>query len=833
MFKFLNRVLAAAVAVGCCLTSASWAQSPASTRALGIDDIVALEAFGRGGFSPDGRWAIYEKRGAYDTIPRFEFAQRSTWSIMDLWLIDLEQQGAAPERLLPVEGPGLLRVAWSPTGKRLLIYRLQGSRFEIGIVTLADRSVRWTGLVPEIPGIGASAQWVSDDAVIVMTRPDGSLPGLLRYHSEAHSRMTVAWDRTEQGREPSRTVIETRGGVATAETPEPPRGLVLVDAPSGNTRTLARGSITDFEVSPDHSRVAIVAGAEAIPMTPGPILQAENARRQRLSILRLADGAIDRPMEWGDVGPHLLRWSPDSASLLVWAREDGAEWTDGDLTRVSAREAVRLERGDLTPGTSTEILRGVRADWLGDTPVLYARNADGSRFDWHGLSSAEAPRVLTGALTSVPALLSAVSPGAISLMAEGSLWTVDATALRRVSASGVVVREAVAGDAEAVTRLRIEAPRRGWTPVLGAEGESRIIDQGGQDRRLGPGRSASLRTLAVSPQAMLVLDRSGLVETLRLRTEDGDYPLDAANARFAEVELPAPVAVPHLDASGNPTRSFLFLPKGGVSDTTPGLIVMVYPGGTETGAWSGPLTLTYGFRPEVLAGAGFSVLSPSMPMNVPAAERGDVYLQSVDLAVDAALAAVPELPSGRIGLLGHSFGGYAVLEIAARSHRYRSVVASSSFTDLFNVWGEFTPQGRILPEDGFAMRNQQGWVEAGQGMIPATPWGDPAAYIASSPLFAAERITAPVLLLTADRDYVPMSQSEEMFSALHRLGGRARLVTYWAEHHASWSPANIRDRYGQIIDWMTTTLAAPVELGATAPGGAPTREPIPRTPPPR
>lgn len=57
-------------------------------------------------------------------------------------------------------------------------------------------------------------------------------------------------------------------------------------------------------------------------------------------------------------------------------------------------------------------------------------------------------------------------------------------------------------------------------------------------------------------------------------------------------------------------------------------------------------------------------------------------------------------------------------------------------------------------------------------------------------------------------DFVTTSQSERMFSALSRLGGRARLVTYWGEEHFNWSPANIRDLYGQIFDWLETTLAA-------------------------
>ena len=81
-------------------------------------------------------------------------------------------------------------------------------------------------------------------------------------------------------------------------------------------------------------------------------------------------------------------------------------------------------------------------------------------------------------------------------------------------------------------------------------------------------------------------------------------------------------------------------------------------------------------------------------------------------------------------------------------------------------------------------------------------------YAKASPWLAADRIHRPVLLITADMDFVTTSQSERMFSALSRLGQQARLVTYWGEEHFNWSPANIRDLYGQIFDWLKTTLCA-------------------------
>lgn len=820
MAGILDRLIGAAMALAF-FAAPVMAADPTGMRPLTAEDIVGLEAFGRGGISPDGRWAIYEKRGRYDAIPRFDYAQRSAWATVELWVVDLERPEARPELLLPGEGRGILRVAWSPTGKRLLVHKFRDGRLEAGVVDIGRRSVAWTGLTPEIPVDGASSEWIDDDRLIVMTRPAGSLPQVMRYYSGSQERLPEAWRRTSLGQEASRTVVETEGGVVRSEVPEPERALVLIDLAAREHRLLTQGGIVDFSLSPDRRSLAVVADGEPMSISAGELLQADADRRRRLSIVGLEDGSLTRALDY-DVAPHLLRWSPESRSVLVWVRRDGATWSEGGLAQVSAAEVKMSDLGGLTPGTPAEILRGVRADWMGRAPVVYARERDGTRFDWHVVVPGEEPRAITAHLASSPPSLAAVDGDGLRFFADGSLWASDARSTRRLTPEGPAVRAAVVGDPEEVFRLKINnPPRQDWVAAIGGRGESLVISEAGRVSQLGPDGDGDPRTLAVSPEASLVLTREGLVETLHLRTAGRDDRLDRVNASLSNVSFPKPTPIDHLDALGRPTRSWLFLPTDrGVGEAL-GLIVQVYPGATESGYWSGPLTLTYGIRAEVLAGAGFAVLSPSIPADPSAPQNGDLYLQSVDLSVDAALAAFPTLPSDRMAVIGHSFGGLAALQIASRTDRYRAFVASSAPTDAFGFWGEFDTATRIQPEDGVRMRNQQGWAEVGQGRLGGSPWEVPQAYIAFSPYFVAERITAPTLLITADLDYVPMSQAERVFSVLYREGRKARIVTYWGEHHQLWSPANIRDRYLQITEWLSLTLAAPASGNSQDPGELP------------
>lgn len=786
-----------------------------TVRPLTIAEVLRMESFGAAAISPDEHWVVFERRAPYDSLPRYDLGQRSVWAASRVWIADLKAADAPAPLLSGDEGVTL--GGWSPSGRRLLVFRLTERAWEAGVVSLPDRSVRWTGLTPDLPLTGAAFAWRDDDRLLLTTRPDGSLPWPLAYDGQSQVEAADLWREAAAGRL-SKVAIEGRDGVLTGR-PEAERRLVELDARTGMVRPLSGGVVQDFALSPDGRVIAVLSAGDPVPLARDRVVQTDMAQRSRLVLVDLTTGARTVPADRLDVAPHLLRWSADSGRLLLWARRDGLDWRAGGLASVARSGRVNwFDRGALDPlvaGQTIDQLRGVAADWLGDTPILYARPERGGRFDWFALESGGA-RAVTEGLRLPPGRLAATPRDAALLVGDGELWRIEAgEAARPVAGRGDYV-DATFNDLQKPVRLRSNEPPR----------RSRVwVEDGGRLRSVEPPAVHDIGPVADGARVVAAEGRTAVILTSRnggavldLLQNGGTRRLAAINMAVAERILSAPRAVDHQDRLDRLVRSWLFPPADRPIGQARGLIVIPYPGALDTGRIQDPFSLVYGVRAGLLASEGFAVLSPSLPIDAADGLSIDEISRGVGLALDAALAAYPDLPTDRIGLLGHSHGGYLVLGMAARSSRYRAVVSWAGMSDLAGEWGEFTPQARTAAAAFSSLRQQSGWIEGAQGEIDSPPYRDPAAYVSASPYYEADRIGVPVLLVTADRDFVPMSQSERLFSAISREGGRVRLATYWGEGHFNWSPENIRDVYREIVGWFDAAFTTtPVATTSDAP----------------
>jgi dipeptidyl aminopeptidase/acylaminoacyl peptidase len=149
-----------------------------------------------------------------------------------------------------------------------------------------------------------------------------------------------------------------------------------------------------------------------------------------------------------------------------------------------------------------------------------------------------------------------------------------------------------------------------------------------------------------------------------------------------------------------------------------------------------------------------------------------------------------------IGIQGHSWGGYQIAYMVTQTNRFKAAEDGAPVVNMISAydgirWGPGRPR--------------QFQYEQTQSRIGGTPWQVPLRYIDNSPIFYAERIQTPLLLLHNDADdAVPWYQGIEFFLALRRLGKEAYLFTYNGEPHHLHRRPNQKDyatRMAQYFDF--------------------------------
>jgi dienelactone hydrolase len=140
----------------------------------------------------------------------------------------------------------------------------------------------------------------------------------------------------------------------------------------------------------------------------------------------------------------------------------------------------------------------------------------------------------------------------------------------------------------------------------------------------------------------------------------------------------------------------------------------------------------------------------------------------------------------RIGVQGHSWGGYQIAYMVTRTNIFAAAEAGAPVTNMTSAYGG------IRWESG---RVRQMQYETGQSRIGGTLWDAQHRYIENSPLFSAYKVETPLLMLHNDRDgAVPWEEGIQFFVALRRLGKPVWLVNYNGQGHG------VSGRYPQL-DW--------------------------------
>ena len=104
--------------------------------------------------------------------------------------------------------------------------------------------------------------------------------------------------------------------------------------------------------------------------------------------------------------------------------------------------------------------------------------------------------------------------------------------------------------------------------------------------------------------------------------------------------------------------------------------------------------------------------------------------------------------------------------------------------------------------------NGMHWCEGRQARNGGNLWEKRDAYIENSPLFAFDRVEAPVLVICGTHDLPGSVGAREIFLGLRRLGKRVELREYKREGHhlTEGSAEDTRDYYKSVLGWFNQYL---------------------------
>jgi dipeptidyl aminopeptidase/acylaminoacyl peptidase len=157
--------------------------------------------------------------------------------------------------------------------------------------------------------------------------------------------------------------------------------------------------------------------------------------------------------------------------------------------------------------------------------------------------------------------------------------------------------------------------------------------------------------------------------------------------------------------------------------------------------------------------------------------------------VDAMIKDFP-IDAKRIGIKGHSYGGYMTMWAETQTSRFAAAVAGAGLSDWQSYYGLNDIDEWMIPFFG------------------ASVYDDPPAYQKSDPIRFVKNVKTPTLILVGDRDgEVPMPQSIEWYHALETMRVPTQMVVYPNEGHVFYKPDDARDYTLRTLRWFEQWFA--------------------------
>jgi len=254
---------------------------------------------------------------------------------------------------------------------------------------------------------------------------------------------------------------------------------------------------------------------------------------------------------------------------------------------------------------------------------------------------------------------------------------------------------------------------------------------------------------------------------------------DAQRARFnwGTAEL-----VRFKNVDGVPLKGILMKPENFDPQRKYPMIVYIYERLTQ-GLHSfrnpGPGT---SINPTFYVSNGYLVFMPDIVYTIgyPGQSALKCVLPGIQAVVDKGF-----VDEKAIGIQGHSWGGYQIAYMVTQTNRFRAAAPGALVSNMTSAYSGIR-WGTGLP--------RQFQYEQSQSRIGGSLWEYPLRYLENSPVFRADRVETPLLMIHNDEDdAVPWYQGIEYYLALRRLGKEVYMFSYNGEKHGLRKRINQKD----------------------------------------
>jgi dipeptidyl aminopeptidase/acylaminoacyl peptidase len=260
--------------------------------------------------------------------------------------------------------------------------------------------------------------------------------------------------------------------------------------------------------------------------------------------------------------------------------------------------------------------------------------------------------------------------------------------------------------------------------------------------------------------------------TYDLKTSKSNLISDPSKERFENITLGKVQDWDFTSSDGTVIKGRYYLPPNFDSSIKYPMIVYYYGGTTPTAK-----TLDHPYSMHVYASMGYVVyvVQPSGTIGFGqefSARHVNAWgKRTADDIIEGVKKFAAEhsfVNEKKIGCIGASYGGFMTMYLQTVTDIFAAAISHAGISALSSYWGE----------------GYWGYAYSAAASANSYPWNNKELYVEQSPLFNADKIKTPLLLLHGLEDTnVPVGESFQMYTALKILGRPVEFIRVKGENH--------------------------------------------------